>query len=80
LSRREMLDYYAQLTGREIPHAVFYYSYGLLKIAVIVQQIYFRYRQGLTKDPRFASLINLVKACGNLGERAIEKNRIDRLG
>jgi len=80
LSRREMLDYYAQLTAREIPNAVFYYSYGLLKIAVIVQQIYFRYRQGLTKDPRFASLINLVKACGNLGERAIEKNRIDRLG
>src|ERR1043165_1100983 len=80
LGRREMLDYYARLTAREIPNAVFYYAYGLLKIAVIVQQIYFRYRQGLTKDPRFAHLLNLVKACGNLGERAIEKNRIDRLG
>jgi aminoglycoside phosphotransferase (APT) family kinase protein len=80
LSRREMLDYYARLTAREIPDAVFYYAYGLLKIAVIVQQIYFRYRQGLTKDPRFASLLHLVKACGQLAERAIEMNRIDRLG
>lgn len=80
LSRRELLDYYAQLTGREIRDAVFYYAYGLLKIAVIVQQIYFRYRQGLTQDARFAQLLYLVKVCGQLAERAIEKNRIDRLG
>jgi aminoglycoside phosphotransferase (APT) family kinase protein len=80
LSRGEILEYYARRTRREIPEAVFYYAYGLLKIAVIVQQIYFRYRQGLTKDPRFADLGGLVKACGNLAQRAIEKGRIDRLG
>jgi hypothetical protein len=47
---------------------------------VIVQQIYSRYRKGLTKDPRFAALGGLVKACGNLGLRAIEKRRINNLG
>jgi hypothetical protein len=59
---------------------VFYYAFGLLKIAVIVQQIYFRYKQGLTKDERFSQLDQLVKACGKLAALAIERRRIDRLG
>jgi hypothetical protein len=52
----------------------------LLKIAVIVQQIYFRYQKGLTRDPRFAQLGGLVRACGELAQRAIERRRIDALG
>ncbi|HYJ46855.1 MAG TPA: phosphotransferase family protein, partial [Pyrinomonadaceae bacterium] len=80
LTRREVIEYYARLSGREIADAVFYYAYGLLKIAVIVQQIYYRYRQGLTKDQRFASLGQVVTACGQLAARAIEKRRLDRLG
>jgi aminoglycoside phosphotransferase (APT) family kinase protein len=79
LSRGEMLDYYAKHTGREARNAVFFYAYGLLKIAVIVQQIFFRYRKGLTKDPRFAGLDKLVLACGNQAQRAIDEGRIDRL-
>jgi aminoglycoside phosphotransferase (APT) family kinase protein len=80
LGRRELVEYYAVRSGREHPEAVFYYAYGLLKIAVIAQQIYFRYKQGLTKDARFADLGPLVKACGLMAQRAIEKGRIDRLG
>jgi aminoglycoside phosphotransferase (APT) family kinase protein len=80
LSRREMLELYAATRGCEIPNPVFYYAYGLLKIAVIVQQIYQRYRQGLTRDARFAGLASLVRACGQMGQRAIEKGRIDGLG
>lgn len=79
-SRRDVVEYYAKRSGLEIPEVVFYYAYGLLKIAVIVQQIYFRYKQGLTKDARFAGLGLLVNACGALAQRAIEKGRIDRLG
>jgi aminoglycoside phosphotransferase (APT) family kinase protein len=79
-TRIELLDYYSQRSGREIFDPVFYYAYGLLKIAVIVQQIYARYKKGLTKDPRFAQLGALVKACGRLAERAIDSKRIDRLG
>jgi aminoglycoside phosphotransferase (APT) family kinase protein len=79
-TRNELLNYYAQRSGREIPNPVFYYVYGLLKIAVIVQQIYARYQKGLTKDPRFAQLGALVKACGRLAQCAIQHNRIDRLG
>ena len=79
LGRREMLEYYARLSGRDPRHVVFYFTYGLLKVAVIVQQIYYRYRQGHTKDARFANLGQLVRACGNLAQRAIEKGRIDGL-
>lgn len=79
-TRAELLDYYSRRTGREIPNPVFYYAYGLLKIAVIVQQIYARYQKGLTKDPRFAQLGALVKACGRLAQSAIANQRIDRLG
>ena len=79
-TRLEMLDHYAKRTGRSPVDPVFYFAYGLLKIAVIVQQIYFRFQKGLTRDPRFADLGGLVKASGLLAQRAIECKRIDRLG
>jgi aminoglycoside phosphotransferase (APT) family kinase protein len=79
-TRTELLDHYTQRTDRRIDDPVFYFAYGLLKIAVIVQQIYFRYQKGLTRDPRFANLGALVKACGDLAQRAIERRRIDALG
>ena len=80
LTRYEIQHYYEQKSGLEVASPIFYYVYGLMKIAVIVQQIYFRYRQGFTKDPRFAGLDRLVKACGIQAERAIEKKRVNNLG
>lgn len=79
-SRLDLTQRYSELSGRDLTNVVFYYAYGLLKIAVIVQQIYFRFRQGLTKDPRFAQLDKLVKACGVMAARSIEKRRVDKLG
>jgi len=79
-TRTELLGHYTHRTGRRIDDPVFYFAYGLLKIAVIVQQIYFRYQKGVTRDPRFASLGALVKACGDLAQRAIQRGRIDALG
>lgn len=80
LRRRDLLELYSRLSGRDVGDGVFYFAYALLKIAGIVQQIYHRYRQGFTTDPRFAHLGLLVQACGNLAQRAIEKKRIDALG
>ena len=77
LTRTELLEHYSRRTGRGIDEPVFYFAYGLLKIAVIVQQIYFRYQKGLTRDARFAELGGLVRACGELAQRAIERRRID---
>ena len=80
LSRRELVEHYARLSGRDVRDVVFYFAYGLLKIAVIVQQIYYRYRQGHTADARFADLGLLVRACGDMASRAIDKSRVDGLG
>ena len=60
--------------------AVFYYVFGLFKIAVIAQQIYYRFQQGLTKDARFAAMITSVRLLGRTAVSALDKGRIDRLG
>ena len=80
LSRAEVARRYAETTGRDVSGILFYYVFGLFKIAVIAQQIYDRYRQGLTKDERFARLIDSVRLLGRHAARAIELGRIDRLG
>lgn len=56
LTRREVADRYAAQSGRSLDELVFYTAFGLFKTAVVCQQIYYRYTQGLTKDPRFAAL------------------------
>ena len=64
LTRRELADRYCEAAGREAPDLLFYYVYGLFKIAVIAQQIYARYVRGATQDPRFAVLGGVVAALG----------------
>jgi aminoglycoside phosphotransferase (APT) family kinase protein len=48
-------------SGRDVSHIQFYYVYPLFKIVVIQQQIYNRYRQGLSNDPRFAAMNDAVR-------------------
>ena len=78
-NRAELVQRYAAVSGREIADPVFYYVQGLFKIAVIVQQIYARYHAGHTADPRFANLIEGVRACSRTALRAATLGRIDRL-
>lgn len=78
-SRGEIIQKYAAATGSEVGDGVFYYVFGLFKIAVIVQQIYYRYKKGLTKDPRFAGLLQAVQGIGNISAQAIAKKKIDDL-
>lgn len=76
MSRKEALNYYKEKSCTAIPDFTFYYAFGTFKIGVICQQIYHRYKQGITKDPRFASLIHVINACGENGRRAMEKLKI----
>jgi len=78
-SRREVVDRYAASSGRDVGNIVFYYTYGLFKVAAIVQQIYYRYRKGHTNDPRFANLNLAVQMCGTFAWQAVQKGRIDDL-
>ena len=42
LTRSELIARYAATSGRDVQHVLFYYCYGLYKLAVIIQQIYAR--------------------------------------
>ncbi len=79
LTRQEVVERYIAASGRAVDEPLFYYLYGLFKIAVIVQQIYARHRRGLTQDARFAGLGAVVAACGQLGAAALDQGRISGL-
>ncbi len=50
----EIIERYAELSGRDVSSIRFYETFALFKIAVVIQQIFFRYERGQTDDPRFA--------------------------
>ena len=72
LSRRELAARYCEQTGRQLTDMLFYYCYGLFKIAGIVQQIYARYARRYTRDPRFARLNEWVAVLAQQASRALE--------
>lgn len=76
LTRRELAARYADRTGRDTSNAVYYYVFGLFKTAVVLQQIYYRYRQGLTRDERFAPLIMGVAVLGNAAVDSIGRGAL----
>ncbi len=75
-TRRELSLLYADKTGSDVSNALYYYAFGLFKTAVVLQQIHYRYRQGLTSDPRFASLGESARILARAGIRAIEAGSI----
>lgn len=65
LTRREIVDMYAQKTGVDISDISYYYTFGIFRNLVILQQIYYRFFHGKTLDKRFAGFGVLVQALGN---------------
>lgn len=76
LTRKEVVEHYIWKSGRSVSSPAFYYVFGLFKNAVIAQQIYARWKQGHSKDPRFGSLIHVIRDLARRGEKAVETNSI----
>ena len=53
MSRQEIIERYGARTGRDLSGIAFYESFALFKVAVVLQQIYFRFLRGQTHDERF---------------------------
>ena len=70
MSRTDLVHAYSVASGRDVRDVAFYYAFGLFKVAVIAQQIFARHMRGLTSDPRFARLGEVVAALGVAAERA----------
>ncbi|MBU6498193.1 MAG: phosphotransferase family protein [Rhodospirillales bacterium] len=61
-SRAEAVARYAARTGRDVGAINWYCAFSTFKLAVIIQQIYIRYRRGQTTDARFAAFGTRVDA------------------
>ena len=75
LTRGEVVARYERAVGRPLPGLLFYYVFGLFKVAVIVEQIHARYVRGATADPRFAPLGGVVDALARAAVSAVDSGR-----
>ncbi len=61
-SREQFIEAYAKKSGRDLTNIHFYLTFAYFKLAVICQQIYYRYKKGQTNDERFAKFDLQVKS------------------
>lgn len=74
LTRKEMLARYAAQTGVQMDAFDFYYVFGLFRLAVIAQQIYYRYYHKQVSDQRFAMFGQFVTHLGKICDDVIAKS------
>ena len=70
-TREEFVARYLKLSGRRCEDFTFYEVFGLFRLAVIIQQIWARYRAGQTTNPAFAGFGDAVNTLINRAERKI---------
>ena len=61
-TRDELIARYASRSGRDLSTLRYFEVFALFKIAVVIQQIYYRFAIGQTDDPRFAKFGDRVRA------------------
>jgi aminoglycoside phosphotransferase (APT) family kinase protein len=61
MTRKEIIDRYADESGRDLSEMHWYVVFGYFKLAGILQQIYARYKNGQTTDERFATFGERVR-------------------
>jgi aminoglycoside phosphotransferase (APT) family kinase protein len=71
-TREELIERYADRSGRDVSRLPFYEAFALFKVAVVIQQIYYRYRRGQTDDARFAHFGERVSYLARQAARAAE--------
>jgi aminoglycoside phosphotransferase (APT) family kinase protein len=76
LTRRQFVDYYAQRAGIRIDNFDFYYTYGLFRLAGIVQQIYYRFYHGQTQDKRFAQFVQMNALLEHMSLQVIARSSL----
>ena len=61
LTRSELVERYAEGSGRDLSEMRWYVVFGYFKLAGILQQIHARWRKGQTEDDRFADFDERVR-------------------
>ncbi len=73
-TRGQVVKRYAEKTGRDVSKIAFYEIFALYKIAVVVQQIYIRWKRGQTKDERFGAMAPRVEALARSAAELAERS------
>jgi aminoglycoside phosphotransferase (APT) family kinase protein len=71
-TRQEVLAMYAARSGIDVGSFDFYYCYGVFRLAVILQQIYWRFYHGETQDRRFGAFRGVVVALESAARRVMD--------
>lgn len=71
-SREQFIERYAAKTGRDVSGIGYYEVLGVFKLAVIVQQIYFRFSRGQTRDERFRDFGERARALAGMAASMAE--------
>lgn len=62
LTRQQVVEYYLQRSGLKPDNWVFYEVFGVFRLAVIAQQIYYRYYHKQTQNPAFKDFWVIIHA------------------
>jgi aminoglycoside phosphotransferase (APT) family kinase protein len=71
--RDDFVARYAEKTGRDVKYLPWYEAFGVAKLAVILQQIYYRFWRGQTTDERFAHFNDRVSSLVTRAAELVEK-------
>jgi len=73
MKRAEIVERYAARSGRDLSDIGYYYAFATFKLAVVIQQIYYRYHVGQTQDARFAEFDKRVEALAKWARSMTQK-------
>ena len=76
ISREQFMEAYAQKSGRDLSSMHFYMIFAYFKLAVIIQQIYVRWKRGQTQDERFAIFGDHIRNLMLYAARLAEQGRL----
>ncbi|MBL6750447.1 MAG: phosphotransferase family protein [Nevskia sp.] len=74
--REEMARYYGEKSGLDTSRMDFYYAFNLFRLAVIMQQLYYRYKFGQTSVPRFALFPGFIRELIASAEAVAEQSKL----
>lgn len=72
-TRDEFVARYAEKTGRDLSALHWHEAFGVFRLAVILQQIYFRFWRGQTHDERFRTFDQRVQTLTELAVHLMEQ-------
>ncbi len=74
-TRDQFLERYTERTGRDLTPIRYHEILGIFKLAVILEQIYYRFKRGQTQDERFRTFDRRVRGLIRMAATLIEKEQ-----